>query len=68
MAEPELRVVGPDARLVMDNKYVYVLDSDLAGEKVEVWYSANGKAIQVKDSQGEGIRSLSGHPETHCRR
>jgi hypothetical protein len=53
VAEPELRVVGPDARLVMDNKYVYVLDSDLAGEKVEVWYSANGKGIHVKDSQGK---------------
>ena len=51
MSEPELRVVGPDARLIMDNKYVYVLDSDLAGERVEVWYAANGRGIYAKDAQ-----------------
>jgi hypothetical protein len=51
--EPERRTVGPDARLILDNKHVYVLDSDLAGEKVEVWYAADNKGIHVKDAQGK---------------
>ena len=51
--EPELRTVGPDARLIMNNKHVYVLDSSLAGEKVEVWYAADDQGIHVKDTQGK---------------
>lgn len=53
VAEPELRVVAPDARLIMDNKYVYIVDSDLAGERVEVWYASNDRGIHVKDSRGK---------------
>lgn len=53
VSEPELRTVGPDARLILDNKHVYVLDSSLAGEKVEVWHAADDRGVHVKDAGGK---------------
>ena len=53
VAEPEQRVVGPDARLIMGNKSVYVVNPDLAGERVEVWYAADNEGVFVKDSRGK---------------
>jgi hypothetical protein len=51
VAEPERRVVGADGRLTMGNKSVYVLSPDLAGEQVEVWYTADNQGLFVKDLQ-----------------
>lgn len=53
IAEPDLRVVGSDARLIMSNKSVYVVNPDLAGARVEVWYAADNEGLFVKDLKGK---------------
>lgn len=50
VSEPELYTVGPDARIIMGNKSVYVVNPDLAGERVEVWYAADNQSLFVKDT------------------
>lgn len=53
VAEPENYVVGPDARIIMGNKTVYVVSPDLAGERVEVWHAADIQGLFVKDVYGK---------------
>ncbi|MBF0232946.1 MAG: transposase family protein [Desulfamplus sp.] len=53
IAEPNFRIVGPDARIIMPNKSVYVLNPDLAGQQVEVWHAADGEGLFVRDTHGK---------------
>lgn len=53
VAEPEYYVVGPDARIIMGNKSVYVVSPDLAGERVEVWHAPESQRLFVKDVYGK---------------
>lgn len=53
VSEPESHVVGPDARIIMGNKSVYVVSPDLAGERVEIWYAADNQGLFVKDVYGK---------------
>lgn len=53
VSEPENYVVGPDARIIMGNKTVYVVNPDLAGERVEVWYAGDNQRLFVKDVYGK---------------
>ena len=76
VAEPELRVVDPDARLIMADKSVYVVSPDLAGQRVEVWHGADKQGLFVKNSQGKvlgpypvvlrpiGVGEFRGHKKT----